>query len=147
MITEVLTARAKPPCPVDLSTIPSTSSGQGTYLEEGFESWPQMTSFSNVTINSWSIHSARVLHEFFSFYKPHSGLQAAWLNTLVSSGTNTWIQTPYLVDGGGILAFWACLHNNGFNDFIVQSSPDATNWTTRAAFTVHLRPGPRPTGG
>jgi len=98
--------------------------------ETDFEEWTQKTVFGTYTnIHGW-VASDAIIRGFPPpppYFAAHGGARSGWLNN--HSPTNSWLKSPLLSNGAGMIAFWA-KSAGGTITFALQHSTNGVNWTT-----------------
>jgi hypothetical protein len=109
-----------------------------TNASQNFETWPTTTSWGTFMQDGWVLSDGQVKHNRGGFGPPID-LHCGWLYDFDNS-SNTWIMSPLLPFGADDVSFWVRrnVSSTGENSWEVQSSSDATNWTTAQAFNFMI---------
>jgi hypothetical protein len=94
---------------------------------QNFDTWPR-TSPNTLTNNSWVIGSTNFNYPQITNQVPLSGTYSL---RFLTTSRDAFLQLPYVTNGAGTLKYY--VRSSPATNFLVQSSSDATTWTTLAS--------------
>lgn len=109
------------------------------YPMQGFETYPGMDGFGSTNYpDGWALTNARLVSWTNDTNRnlTYAGSNSLWFNSL-STG-DSWLQTPLLSNGMGLVSFYAAgSYAGSATDTInFEVSTDGTNWTTNSVMTA-----------